>query len=183
MPKTLICCTRLALTALLSLVLGPAHAQALPTVTIATVTWIGFAPFYVAEKLNTFKKYGVSVKLAGFTDNALMVPALQSGAADAAMLTYDQVIGSVAKGMPFRVVLPIDYSAGGDAIIAKKNIKTVAELKGEKIGLNPLSPSDFLLAYALQQNGMTEKDIQPVSMTPEAVPGALASGGLAAGVT
>jgi NitT/TauT family transport system substrate-binding protein len=59
----------------------------------------------------------------------------------------------------------------------------VKDFKGKKVGFNPLSPSDFLLSYALKTNGMTDKDIVPVSMTPEAVPAAMASGQLPVGVT
>lgn len=51
------------------------------------------------------------------------------------------------------------------------------------MGFNPLSPSDFLLSYALKVNKMSEKDVQPVNMTPEAIPAAMASGALPIGVT
>ena len=52
----------------------------------------------------------------------------------------------VAKGSTQRVVMPIDYSAGGDAIVATKDITKVTQFKGKKVGFNPLSPSDFLLS-------------------------------------
>ena len=64
----------------------------------------------------------------------------------------------------------------GDAIVADSSIAKVADFKGKKIGYNPLSPSDFLLSYALKTVNLSEKDITPVSMTPEAVPAAMASG-------
>src|SRR3546814_3849076 len=99
------------------------------------------------------------------------------------MLTYDQVVASVAKGLKHRVVMPIDFSNGGDAIVADASVQSVADFKGKKVGFNPLSPSDFLLAYALQQNGMSDKDIDAVNMTPEGIPGAMASGNLPIGVT
>jgi len=99
------------------------------------------------------------------------------------MLTYDQVVASVAKGLKHRVVMPIDFSNGGDAIVADASIQSIADFKGKKVGFNPLSPSDFLLAYALQQNGMSDKDIDAVNMTPEGIPGAMASGNLPVGVT
>jgi NitT/TauT family transport system substrate-binding protein len=82
-----------------------------------------------------------------------------------------------------KVVMPIDYSNGGDAIVSDMSIAKVTDLKGKKVGYNPLSPSDFLLSYALKSNGMTDKDITSVSMTPEAVPAAMASGQMQVGVT
>ena len=153
------------------------------TMKLGTVVWIGYGPFYVAEALDLYKKYNLKVSLQVFTDPALIPPAIASGAIDGGHLTYDQVVGQVAGGNMQKVVMPIDYSNGGDAIVADASVKSVKEFKGKKVGFNPLSPSDFLLSYALKTNGMTDKDITPVSMTPEAVPAAMASGQLPIGVT
>ncbi|HZE92140.1 MAG TPA: ABC transporter substrate-binding protein [Rhizobacter sp.] len=168
----------------LALSFAAAAAVAAPaTMKIGTVIWIGYGPFYVADALDLYKKYKLKVSLQVFTDPALIPPALASGAIDGAMLTYDQVIGQVAAGQMQKVVMPIDYSNGGDAVVATKSITKVSEFKGKKIGFNPLSPSDFLLSYALKTNGLTDKDITPINMTPEAVPAAMASGQMPIGVT
>jgi len=168
----------------LALSLAAATAFAAPaTMKIGTVIWIGYGPFYVADALDLYKKYNLKVSLQVFTDPALIPAALASGAVDGAMLTYDQVIGQAAGISMQKVVMPIDYSNGGDAIVAGKAITKVSEFKGKKIGFNPLSPSDFLLSYALKTNGLTDKDITPVNMTPEAVPAAMASGQMPIGVT
>jgi NitT/TauT family transport system substrate-binding protein len=167
----------------LSLALAPAFAQSPASLKLATVVWIGYGPFYVAEALDLYKKYNLKVSLQVFNDPALIPAAIASGAVDGGMLTYDQVVGQVAAGRNMKVVMPIDYSNGGDAIVADASITKVTDFKGKKIGYNPLSPSDFLLSYALKINGMSEKDISPISMTPEAVPAAMASGQLPVGVT
>ncbi|HEX5806189.1 MAG TPA: hypothetical protein VFY31_07645, partial [Macromonas sp.] len=77
---------------------------------IATVVWIGYGPFYVAEALDLGKKNNVKLSLQVFSDPALIPSAVTSGAVDGAMLTYDQVVGQVAAGQKMRVVMPIDYS-------------------------------------------------------------------------
>src|SRR5581483_11676726 len=128
-------------------------------------------------------KYGVDVRLVTFSDNSLMPGALRGGELDASTLTYDQVILADAKGWGLKVVMPLDYSVGGDAIIASAAVRSIEDLKGRKVAFQPLSPSDFLLGYALAQVGLSEKDIQPVSSTPEGVPGIMASGAGDAGVT
>ena len=160
-----------------------APALAASEIKVGTVVWIGYGPFYVAEALDLYKKSGHKVTLQVFSDPALIPPAIEGGSVDAGHLTYDQVIGVVAKGSTQRVVMPIDYSAGGDAIVATKDITKVTQFKGKKVGFNPLSPSDFLLSYALSVNKMSEKDIQSVNMTPEAIPAAMASNALPVGVT
>lgn len=158
-------------------------ALAATTVKIGTVVWIGYGPYYVADQLDLYKKSGVKVALQIFNDPALIPPAVTGGSVDGGMITYDQVISSVAKGSTMRVVAPIDYSNGGDAIVATKDITSVKQFKGQKVAYNPLSPSDFLLSYALQTSGMSEKDVKPVNMSPEGVPAAMASGGVKVGVT
>jgi len=167
----------------LSLATASAFAQSPAPMKLATVVWIGYGPFYVADALDLYKKYKLKVSLQVFNDPALIPSAIASGAVDGGMLTYDQVVGQVAAGRAMKVVMPIDYSNGGDAIVADSSVTKVADFKGKKVGYNPLSPSDFLLSYALKINGLGEKDISPVSMTPEAVPAAMASGALPIGVT
>lgn len=162
---------------------SPLAAQAATPIKIGTVVWIGYGPFYVADAKGFFKKHDLDAKLQMFNDPALIPSAMASGAVDGGMLTYDQVIGSDAKGLHLKVVMPIDYSNGADAIVARTDITSVKQFKGKKIGFNPLSPSDFLLSYALQKNGLSEKDVQSISMTPETVPAAMASGGIPVGVT
>ncbi|MFT5643499.1 MAG: NitT/TauT family transport system substrate-binding protein [Janthinobacterium sp.] len=170
-------CIALALAASVASAAGPA------TMKIGTVVWIGYGPFYVAEALDLYKKYNLKVSLQVFSDPALIPSALASGAIDGAMLTYDQVVGQVALGQAQKVVMPIDYSNGGDAIVTDNSIMKVADFKGKKVGFNPLSPSDFLLSYALKKAGLSGKDITAVNMTPESVPAAMASGQMPIGVT
>jgi NitT/TauT family transport system substrate-binding protein len=167
-------------------VLGAAASSAFAagsTMKIGTVVWIGYGPFYVAEALDLYKKYNMKVSLRVFNDPALIPSAIASGAIDGAMMTYDQVIAQVAAGNAQKVVMPIDYSNGGDAIVADKTITKVADFKGKKVGFNPLSPSDFLLSYALKSAGLSDKDITSISVTPEAIPAAMVSGQMPIGVT
>lgn len=163
--------------------MSPVAAHAATSMKIGTVVWIGYGPFFVADAKDFYKKHDLKVTLQMFTDPALIPTAIASHSVDGGMLTYDQVIGSDAKGLAQKVVMPIDYSNGGDAIVATTAITKITDFKGKKIGFNPLSPSDFLLSYAMKKNGLSEKDYEAVPMTPEAVPAAMASGGIPVGVT
>ena len=150
---------------------------------LALTTWIGYSPFYVAEGMNMYKKHDLKVTLQTFSDPAMLPSAVASKAADGSMMTYDQLIGAVAQGQKLKVVMPIDYSNGGDAVLADKTINKMTDLKGKKVAYAPLSPSDFLISYALKINGMSTKDISPVNMAPEAIPSAMASKAVPAGTT
>jgi NitT/TauT family transport system substrate-binding protein len=161
------------------------HADAVHAeeqVTLATVAWIGYAPFYIAVEKNMFDKYGIKVALKDFEDPALIPAALQSGGIQGAMYTYDQVINLVANGNAYRVVMPIDYSNGADAVVALKSIKSMAELKGKKFAYPFATCDNLLVSYGLQKAGLTEADVEGLDTTPENVAAALV-GGASAGAT
>jgi len=163
-----------------------AHAQlsiSATRVTLGVVNWIGYGPVYCAAANHAYAKFGLDVRLANFSDNSLMPGALEGGELDASALTYDQVILAAGKGWHLKVVMPLDYSVGGDAIIAGGSVHEVKDLKGHKVAFQPLSASDFLLGFALSQAGLTARDIQPVNSTPEGVVAILATGAADAGVT
>lgn len=157
-----------------------AHAG---TATLGVVNWIGYGPIYCAAANGYYKRDGRDVRLVTFSDNSLMAGAVEGGELDASTLTYDQVIIADARGWNLKVVMPVDYSTGGDAILATASVRTIADLKGRKVAFQPLSPSDFLLGYALARAGLSEKDIEPVNSTPEGVAAIMAAGAVDAGVT
>jgi NitT/TauT family transport system substrate-binding protein len=165
------------------ILLSAACEQAFASVTIGVVNWIGYGPLYCAAANGYFKKYGADVRLVVFSDNSVMPGALRGGELDASTLTYDQVIVADAKGWGLKVVMPLDYSVGGDAIVARAAVRDIQDLKGRKVAFQTLSPSDFLLGYALAQRGLSQKDLQPVNVTPEAVVATMATGAVDAGVT
>ena len=158
-------------------------ASAATKFTLGAVQWIGYGPIYVAAAKGFFTEHGLDLSIVNFDDNAAMPGAVYSGQVTASTLTYDQVIAANAKGWNLKVVQPIDYSAGADAIVADDSISSIKQVKGLKIAYAPLSPSDFLLGYALSHNGMSEADITPVNSTAEGVAGIMAGGSTKVGVT
>lgn len=180
--------TRLCGVILASSLLSPlqfavaAGAPAAP-INLGVVTWIGYGPIYCAVANGYYQKYGLEVKLINFSDNSVMAGAVQSGQIDATTLTYDQVIAANARGWRLKVVMPVDYSVGGDAILASTKIQSIKDLKGRKVAYMSASPSDFLLGYALAKDGLSERDVQPVNTTPEGVVGIMAGGSTDVGVS
>ena len=167
----------------LMLLLMPTLLRAGAPVRLGVVNWIGYGPIYCAAANGAYRKYGADVRLVTFSDNSLMSGALAGGEIEASTLTYDQVITAGAKGWKLKVVMPLDYSVGGDAIVSSASVNTVRDLKGRRVAFQPASPSDFLLGYALSRAGLSEKDIRPVNSTPEGVVAIMATGAVDAGVT
>jgi len=174
---------RIRTLAILALLVISPFAAAAGKVTLGVVNWIGYGPLYCAAANGFYKRHGADVKLVTFSDNSLMPGALMGGELNASTLTYDQVVAAVAKGWKLKVVMPLDYSVGGDAIISAADVRSVQDLRGRKIAFQPSSPSDFLLGYALARSGLSSRDVRPVNSTPEGVVAIMATGQVDAGVT
>src|SRR5205807_10468712 len=69
---------------------------------------------------------------------------------------------------PFRSVLGLDDSQGGDGIVAVDAIKSIKDLRGRRVAYNKGSVSHFFLSVLLRQNGMSEQDIQSIQMQQDA---------------
>lgn len=183
-PRSILKCLTGALVALaLSCAPRVAAAGASAQVGLGVVNWIGYGPIYCAVANGYYKKYGTDVKLVTFSDNSLMSGALEGGEIAATTLTYDQVLTANAKGWKLKVIMPVDYSVGGDAVLASSAVHTVRDLKNRRVAFQPLSPSDFLLGYVLAQAGLSEKDVRPINATPEGVVAIMATASVDAGVT
>jgi NitT/TauT family transport system substrate-binding protein len=59
-----------------------------------------------------------------------------------------------------RVFQQVDWSNGGDGIVARENIKTVADLRGKKIALAENSPSHYFLLNMLVAAGVQPSEVK-----------------------
>lgn len=62
-----------------------------------------------------------------------------------------------------QVVFQADWSRGGDAIVVRRGINNVADLKGKKIAVAELTPSHSFLLWLLEAGGMTKDDVEIVA--------------------
>ncbi len=138
-----------------------AHAE----IKIGLSDWPGWVAWYVAEQKGYFKKYGASVKLVWFPNYTDSISALSTGKLDANSQTWSDTLAPLGKGLPLKVVLVNDNSAGNDALMVSPKIKSFADLKGKKIALEEFSVSHFVLATALAKNNMSLKDVQVTNLT------------------
>lgn len=85
-------------------------------------------------------------------------------AVDVAVLTLSEVQLLRELGHPLRVLMVVDESVGADALVARSGTPGVAELRGKKIGVELRSGSHYLLGRALEESGMTFRDVQVVPL-------------------
>jgi NitT/TauT family transport system substrate-binding protein len=126
--------------------------------------WPGWVAWAIAEQQGFFKKHGADVKLVWFPTYTDSIAALSAGQLDANSQTWSDTMAPLAKGVPLKVVLVNDNSAGNDAVMASPRINKLSELKGKTIALEEFSVSHFLLVTALSKHGMSTKDVKVVNL-------------------
>jgi NitT/TauT family transport system substrate-binding protein len=173
-----------AIVAALFALAAPLHAAPLKPYKVGYNAWIGSIAFFVAEQKGFFKDEGLDVQKKSFSSPGDGLKPLLSGDLDAVLSTADSVLTVVDKAPgQLKIVYLTDTSAGADAIVAKKGINGVKELKGKKVAATLGQCNQLLLDKALEKAGLTEKDIQLVNMNPDDAGAAFAAGQLDAAVT
>ena len=159
------------------LVSAAQHAAAQETkIVLGMSGWTGFAPLTLADKAGIFKKNGlnVEIKMIPQKDRHL---ALASGAVQCAATTVETHVAWNTNGVPIVQILQMDKSYGADGIAVRNDVKNFADLKGKTVAVSaPGTAPYFGLAWMLNKNGMTMKDIKTVSLEPQPAAQAFVSG-------
>ena len=129
--------------------------------------WPGHAPFYGAAKLGFYAPSEVEIK--GFSSNFDRNRAFAEGHLDVLAAPLFDALRIASEGVALKIVLLFDYSSGGDGIVARREIATVADLKGKRVGAEVSGISHFVLLAALGRAGLNDSDVQLVNLSvPEA---------------
>ncbi|WP_413771072.1 ABC transporter substrate-binding protein [Lichenihabitans sp. PAMC28606] len=152
---------------LAGLLMGATAAQADDTkVAIGISGWTGFGPLTLAKEVGIFKKHGLDVTLPKIPQASRSL-AMASGSIQCAATTVETWIVWNANGVPAREIVQLDKSYGADGIVARGDIKTIKDLKGKAVAASsPGTTPYFTLAWFLNANGMTLKDVKVVNLEP-----------------
>jgi len=150
-------------------------AQAPRTVKVAILKVVGNAHPLHYERL---APPGYKFDLVWVPSPAAAKDAIATGSADFALGGIVAGILGNANGEP--VVLVSNLTGASMAVIAKAGspIRKFSDLKGKKVGLQPGSTQDLVVAERLKQEGMKPADIQVVRLGLGEMHAALARGDL-----
>ncbi|MCC7230692.1 MAG: OmpA family protein [Fimbriimonadaceae bacterium] len=70
----------------------------------------------------------------------------------------NELPGFIKGGVKSRAIMQVDWSRGGDAIVADNSIRRIEDLRNKKIALALFTPSHWLLEYSLQNSSLDEGD-------------------------
>jgi NitT/TauT family transport system substrate-binding protein len=142
-----------------------------PTVVFPINIWAGWGPiiaandgFAAGSPNSVFKKYGFKLEIRLIDDPVQAADAYAQGQAHTMWGTLDMIALFAPQlkkvGLTPKVFQQVDWSNGGDGIVVRSNIKTVADLKGKSIALCQNSPSHFYLLHLLREADLSHEDVK-----------------------
>ena len=141
----------------------PKPSPDLPTtIRIGIATWPGFASGMVGKEKGFFE--GIDLEYRTIDDLPARHAAFRSGDLDIMISSVDLWVQEKTQGIEGKAFLVTDESAGGDGIVAKPSIKTLADLRGKKVAFARATPSHYLLFKAMEKVGLTPSDIEQVKV-------------------
>lgn len=140
-----------------------AGGSQLASVSMGIEPWIGYAPWYIAQKEGYFAKYGLDVNIVNYETDAARNSALIAGVNNVSNIDTGRTIQFASKGLPGVPLLLEDASVGADAMLSVKSISTAAQLAGQTVAYEFGTTSDLLLHYYLLQHHMAFSSVKSVN--------------------
>ncbi len=131
---------------------------------VGVVTWGGYAGgqyWNGGFKNNPSSRYkGVCVDFTVMDDFDASRAAFKAGKMDLMWVTMDAFPTEAgAMGEPVKFLFQADWSRGGDAIVAKSGINSIADLAGKTVAVAEATPSHTFLLWMLDSAGMSPMDV------------------------
>lgn len=111
---------------------------------------------------------GVTVRWVEFAAGPPLLEAMNVGSVDVGWTGDAPPIFAQAAGAAIVYVAALPSNGAGEALIVKRDgpIRTLADLKGRKIGVTKGSSAHNLTIVALERAGLTYADVTPVFLSP-----------------
>jgi NitT/TauT family transport system substrate-binding protein len=143
------------------------RAQALekPQLTLAVggKNLLYYLPLTIAEQLGYFKAEGLDVKIVDFAGGSQALRALVGGSADVVSGAFEHTVNMQAKGQKLRAIVLMGRAPQIVLGVNPKtmpNFKTVADLKGKKIGVTaPGSSTNVMANFVLAKAGIKPSEV------------------------
>ena len=127
-----------------------------------------YLPLTIAEQLGYFKEAGLDVTIVDFAGGSRALQAVVGGSADVVSGAFEHTLNMQFKGQPMRAF--VLQGAAPQIVLGTNpktmpNYKTVADLKGKKIGVTaPGSSTNVLANFVLAKAGLKPSDVSFVGV-------------------
>ena len=127
-----------------------------------------YLPLTISEQLGYFKAEGLDVEISDFAGGSRALQALVGGSADVVSGAYEHTINMQSKNQfieSFVLMGRAPQIAMGVSIKAMPNYRTVADLRGKKIGVSaPGSSTNMVASLVLSRAGLKASDVSFVGV-------------------
>lgn len=141
---------------------------------IGTNVWIGCEPLYLARELGRLDP--AVVQLVEYPSASEVHRAFRNQAIDGMVITLDELFGLAVDGLQPRIILVVDVSHGADAVVGRKGMRTMQDLKRKRVAVESGALGAFMLSRALTLNGMRPSDVDVVHLESNEHPSAFEKG-------
>lgn len=125
---------------------------------VASHAWPGYEMMFLARSEGWLPNE--AIRLFETASASQSIAALAQGQVQAAALTLDEVLRARAEGQALTVVLVFDISAGADVVVARPEIRQLADLRGKVIGAETSALGALVLAKVLNLAGLQARDVE-----------------------
>ena len=148
--------------ALVFLALSGCGDKPVAPLVFGAVTWPGYEPVYIARELGFLDED--QIHLAEFTNTTEVVRAFRNGKLHVAGLTLDEAL-SLRQSVPdLQVFMVVDVSHGADALMVRRGINSLGQLKGKRIGVEKTALGAYFLSMILRAAHLSANEVRIVSL-------------------
>jgi putative hydroxymethylpyrimidine transport system substrate-binding protein len=155
----------LLIAALAAFIAAPAAAADKLTVVLDWFVNPDHAPLVIAKEGGYFERAGLDVDLIAPADPSSPPRFVAAGKADVAITYQPDLMLQIKEGLPLvRFGTLIETPLNCLIVLKDGPIKTLADLKGKKVGYSVASFQDAYLSAILKSAGLTGKDVELVNV-------------------
>src|SRR5882672_5598649 len=138
---------------------------------IGVNAWPPFELLYLAREKGFFEAEKVKIDLIDFSSYTGILRSYHQGNVDGFFATLNEVqIADNFQDLP-AVILVVDYSFGGDALVVRDGITDLKRLRGRRIAFEESALGSYELERVLEIGGLKPEDVLAISRLPEEAEG------------
>jgi len=152
-----------------------------PALRIGTNVWIGSEPLYLARELGHLDLG--AVQLVEYPSASEVLRAYRNQAIDGMVISLDELFSLAVDGLQPRAILVVDVSHGADAVVGRRGMRSMQDLRGRPVAVESGALGAFVLSRALALSGMQATDVKVVHLESNEQPSAFETGQVDGAVT
>ena len=130
---------------------------------IASSPWPGYEPLYLARDLGFLDEK--MVNLFELPSSDITMESFRNHSTDVATLTLDETLELLHDGNKLKILLILDISNGGDAVLVRPEIKKLGDIKGKRVSIVNIPLGLYMLNRLLDKAGLNREDVTVFPMS------------------